>query len=304
VGTIFSQAESAAHAVDLAARRGPTSAFIAGGTDLVVLARKRRTVLPPVLIGIHRIAELRQVEERPGGGLRIGAAVSHAMLEDHPAVTGAFTALADGAALVGSPATRNTGTLGGNLANASPAADTVSPLLIFGATVELQSAGGPRELPLTEFLHGPGRTAARPGELLTAVSLPAPPQCGVGSAYLRLDYRLAMEIAVVGAAARVTLDGGRITDASLALTAVAPACVLAPAAAQRLRGREPTEDVLKEAAAAAAAAASPIDDIRGSAHYRQAMIPVIAYRALRAALARARGEHIPVPATLTLADRS
>jgi CO/xanthine dehydrogenase FAD-binding subunit len=301
VSTSYSEAENAAHAVDLATRHGPSAAFVAGGTDLVVLARKRREPLPPVLIGIHRIPELRRVGETPDGGLRIGAGVSHAVLETHPAVVARYPALADGAAIVGSPATRNAGTLGGNLANASPAADTASPLLAFGATVELLSAAGARELPLAGFLRGPGQTAAGPGELVTAVRLPAPPEGGAGSAYLRLDYRLAMEIAVVGAAARVTLAGGRITGAAVALTAVAPACVVARGAAERLRGREPTEETLQEAAAAAAAAASPIDDIRAEARYRQAMIPVIVYRALRAALARARGEHIPVPATLSLA---
>jgi CO/xanthine dehydrogenase FAD-binding subunit len=164
-----------------------------------------------------------------------------------------------------------------------------SPLLVYGATVEVAGPDGTRTLPVAELLVGPGQTALRPGELLTAVAVPEP-AAGSGSAYLRLEYRQAMEIAVVGAAALVTLERGRVADARIALTAVAPTCVRAQAAEDALRGREPTPEALAEAAAASAAAARPIDDVRASAEYRRAMVPVIARRALERAVERARDE--------------
>jgi CO/xanthine dehydrogenase FAD-binding subunit len=302
MGRTYAEPGSIADAVALAAQHGSSARFLAGGTDLVVLARKRRQPLPPALIAIHRLAELRGVEELADGSLQVGTAVTQAELETHPAVLHRFTALADGAALVGSPATRHVATLGGNLCNGSPAMDTGSPLLVFGASVTVRSKTGSRDIPLAAFFEGPGRTAASPGELVTSVRFPALPPGAVGSAYVRLDYRLAMEIAVVGAAALVVLaDDGRVAHAHLALTAVAPTCVSAPEVAVRLQGAVPDDEVLRRAAQAAANVARPIDDVRAPAGYRQAMVPIAVHRALTAAVRRARGEPVAVPATLTWA---
>ena len=163
--------------------------------------------------------------------------------------------------------------------------ETGSPLLVFDAAVELRSAAGSRTLPLAAFVAGPGRTALAPGELLVAVVVPAPPAGRVGSAYLRLEYRAAMEIAVVGAAALVALDGeGRCTEARIAITAVAPTVIRVDAAERiapraRAHGRDP-----RRGRPAAGEAARPIDDVRASAGYRGAMVPVIVRRALEAAL--------------------
>jgi CO/xanthine dehydrogenase FAD-binding subunit len=300
VDRTYSEPHSVADAVALAAQHGSSAQFLAGGTDLVVLARKRSQPLPPALIAIHRLAELQGVEERADGSLHVGAAVTHAELETNPAVLDRFTALADGAALVGSPATRNVATLGGNLCNGSPAMDTGSPLLVFGASVTVRFETGSRDIPLAAFVEGPGRTAASPGELVTSIRLAAPPPGAAGSAYVRLDYRLAMEIAVVGAAALVVLTGdGRVAHAHVALTAVAPTCVSAPEVAAQLQGAVPDDEVLRRAAQAAATAARPIDDVRAPAGYRQAMVPIAVHRALAAAVRRARGEPVAVPATLT-----
>jgi CO/xanthine dehydrogenase FAD-binding subunit len=273
----------------------------------VVLARKRRTPLGQVLVAIHRIDELRGIGAAPDGGdgravspggLRIGATTPHADIERHPDIVRSFTALADGSALVGSPATRHAGTLGGNLANASPANDTGSALLVFGATVELTSGSAVRTIGLADFFQGPGVTSLRPGELITAIDLPGPPSGIAGSAYVRLDYRLAMEIAVVGAAAMVKLDDeGRVADARLALTAVAPTCVEVEGVAESLRGGDPDDPATwAEAGRRASETAKPIDDVRAPARYRAAMVPVIARRAFAVALRRARGERVPVPA--------
>jgi CO/xanthine dehydrogenase FAD-binding subunit len=199
-----------------------------------------------------------------------------------------FTALADACAIVGSHATRAQGTIGGNLMNASPAMETGGPLLCFGATVTLQSGSEPREVGLDELWEGPGRTSAREDELLVAVHVPAPPS-GTGSAYLRLEYRRQMEIAVVGATAVVTLDGDVVTEARVAMTALSPTIRRVPEAEAALAGTDGGAAAVEAAGAAVAAAATPISDVRGSADYRRAMASVIARRAIEQALARARG---------------
>jgi CO/xanthine dehydrogenase FAD-binding subunit len=267
----------------------PEADLVAGGTDLVVGDRSGKRPLAADIVAIHRVSELRGIEGRPDGSLRLGALVSHAELEASPAVRERFSALSDASALVGSPATRHVGTLGGNLANASPAVETGSPLLVFDATVTLESASGTRSLPLAEFLRGPGKTVRTSGELLTEVDVPSPPAGRVGSAYLRLEYRRTMEIAVVGAAALLALDeSGRIVEGRLAITAVAPVCLRVPDAERALADSEPSADLFTAAAKHAAAAAKPIDDVRASADYRRAMVEVISRRALERALTRAR----------------
>jgi CO/xanthine dehydrogenase FAD-binding subunit len=171
-------------------------------------------------------------------------------------------------------------TVGGNLANASPAMELGSPLLVHEARVET-SAG--RTVPVVDFLRGPGETALQPGELITRVFVPNPG----ASAYVRLEYRRAMEIAVVGAAALVVLDAaGRIETARIALTAVAPTCVRAPSAEEALRGAMTEE--FRDAAELAVEAAAPISDVRAGERYRRAQIPVVVRRALERALERAR----------------
>ena len=284
----------------------PGARPVAGGTDLVVGSRQGRRPLPDSIVAIDRIPELAGQRVDPDGSLVLGALTSHAWLASEHAVLSSWTALADAAAIVGSPATRGTGTLGGNIMNASPAAETVGPLIVAGAVATLVSSTGKRQLAVAEVATGPGRTAATAGELLTEVRVPAPPE-GSGSAYVRLEYRAAMEIAVVGATAFVALDGSAggdgsaaratIREARIALTAVAPTIIRATAAEERLAGRSPDAAAFAAAGQAAAAAASPISDVRASAEYRRAMIEVVVARALSAAARRAAGEDVPVPAS-------
>jgi CO/xanthine dehydrogenase FAD-binding subunit len=274
---------------------------VAGGTDLVVAARQGRRPLPDSLLAIDRLPELGGQRLGDDGALVLGALTSHAWLASAEEVRRGWTALADAAAIVGSPATRGTATLGGNLMNASPAAETVGPLTVAGAIVTLDSQAGSREIAVANLATGPGRTAARTDELLTGVRIPALP-AGSGSAYVRLEYRGAMEIAVVAATAVVVLDGssagaGRISEARIALTAVAPTVIRAPAAEALLAGRLPDGAAFREAGEAAAQSASPISDVRASAGYRRAMVQVVVARALAAAARRAAGEPIPIPAS-------
>jgi CO/xanthine dehydrogenase FAD-binding subunit len=268
---------------------------VAGGSDLVVAARQGKSPLPENVVGIHGIGELASLSLE-GGALVLGALVNHAQIESNADVHAGWTGLADGSALVGSPATRYVGTIGGNVMNSSPAMDTGAALLVLGAEAELRSANGTRTIPLAELWTGPGRTSATDGELLVAIRVPALPARS-GSAYLRLEYRRAMEIAVVGAAAAVTLNGdGDVEACRIALTAVAPTIVRSPTAEAAIAGKAADEQSLAAVAAGASADAAPISDVRAGERYRRHAVGVMARRAVEAAVARARGEHVPVPA--------
>jgi CO/xanthine dehydrogenase FAD-binding subunit len=268
---------------------------VAGGTDLVVGARQGKAPLPESIVAIDRVADLGGIADGDGS-LRIGALVTHQALVESAVIRERITALADASAIVGSHATRANGTLGGNVMNASPAMDTGGPLLCAGATAVLRSSGGDREVPLDELWTGPGSTSARPDELLVALGIPAP-AAGTGSAYVRLEYRRQMEIAIVGVTASLTLDGGSVSDARIAITALAPTIRRVPDAEAALAGSNGGGDAIARAAAAVAAGSTPISDVRGSAEYRTAMAEVIAARAIAAALARARGDDVPIPAS-------
>jgi len=265
---------------------------VAGGSDLVVGARHGAATLPDQLVAIDRIADLAVIEDTPHG-LRIGAGVTHAVLMSHESIVERRSALADAAALVGSPATRNVGTIGGNVMNASPAMDTGAPLVVLDAQVELQSTQGTRTVPVADVWVGPGQTAAGANELCTALLLPPAVQ-RMGSAYVRLEYRRAMEIAIVGAGAKVVLDReDNIADLAVALSAVAPT-ILAVESIDVV-GRPINEETLDVVAKAASAQAEPISDLRASDDYRRHTIGVMAKRAVAAAARRASGERIAVP---------
>lgn len=264
---------------------------IAGGSDLVVGARQGTAALPEALVAIDRLDELKGVVTDESG-VRIGAGVTHAELMTDPVIVDGLTALADAAALVGSPSTRNVGTIGGNVMNASPAMDTGAPLVVLGATVELAATGGSRRVPVSELWDGPGTTTAGADELCVALHVPTSGDRS-GSAYVRLEYRRAMEIAVVGAAAAVTLDdSGALATARVALTAVAPTIV--EVTGLDLTGRS-AEDAVASVADAARAEASPISDLRASDGYRLHTVGVMASRAVDAAIRRAGGDSIAVP---------
>jgi CO/xanthine dehydrogenase FAD-binding subunit len=268
---------------------------VAGGTDLVVGARQGKAPLPGALVAIHRLAELRRLDETDSS-LRLGALVTHAEIAAHPVIRERFTALADAAAIVGSHATRAHGTIGGNVMNASPAMETGGPLVCFDARAALRSTSGTRAVAVEDLFSGPGTTIAGPDELLEAIEVPAPAPA-TGSAYVRLEYRRQMEIAVVGATAVIAVDGATVTAVRVAITALAPTIRRAPAAEQALVGTTAGETAVADAARAAAAAATPISDVRASEGYRRAMAEVIARRAIEAALTRARGGAVPVPAS-------
>jgi CO/xanthine dehydrogenase FAD-binding subunit len=271
---------------------------IAGGSDLVVGARQGKAPLPEAIVAIDRIAELGTLTESDHA-VRVGSTVNHARLMVDPIIVERYSALADAAALVGSPATRHVGTLGGNVMNGSPAMDTGAPLVVFGAMAELVSVRGARLVSMDALWTGPGRTSAESDELCVAIHLPARPALS-GSAYVRLEYRRAMEIAVVGAAAAITLaEDGSVEGLRVALTAVAPT-IVEVTGVDGLRGHPVDEGLLAAVASLAAAQASPISDVRASDAYRRHCIGVMAKRAVDAAARRARGEIIAVPVNRAL----
>jgi len=271
---------------------------VAGGTDLVVGARQGKAPLPESIVAIHGVDELNGIEAMDGA-IRFGALASHEDIAGHAAVRERLTALADASAIVGSHATRAQGTLGGNVMNASPAMETGGPLLCFDATVTLHGPSGVRWVSVADLFAGPGQTTAHPAELLTAVDVPLPP-AGTGSCYVRLEYRQQMEIAVVGATAVVGFDEGKVTDARIAITALAPTIRRVPAAEEALVGTDGSRDAAEAAAQAAAAGAEPISDVRASVDYRRAMAVVITRRAIEAAVRRAWGETVAIPASPAL----
>ncbi len=270
---------------------------LAGGTDLVVGHRQGKRPLPDALVNLDLVADLRGIAQVNGGSLLIGALTNHDAIVNDERVRSNYPALADASSIIGSAATRATGTIGGNVMNASPAADTIAPLLCHDAIAVLRSTAGERRVPFAEFFVGPGRTTAVAGELLVGIEL-SPSSPTTGGAYVRLEYRRQMEIAIVGAAAVVRLDaGGLVEHARVAMTALAPTIQRIPAAEQALLGTDAGDAAARAAGEAVAAAASPISDVRGSANYRRAMAAVIARRAVTAAASRARGGNVRIPAS-------
>ena len=281
--------ERLADAVALLAERPGTARALAGGTDLLVQMRAERFHLDRV-VDIKTVPELNELRFDPDHGLTLGAAVPCYRIYGDPAIVGAYPALAESVSIIGGTAIQGRATVGGNLCNASPSGDSIPSLIVYGATCQVSSGGGTRSLPVEGFCVAPGVTVLAPGELLVSVQLPLP-QPRSGAHYLRFIPRNEMDIAVAGAAAWVALDEhGVIRGARVALAAVAPVPLAAPAAGDAVIGTTGDETALEAAAAASRAAVSPITDMRGTAAQRRHLAGVLTKRALRGALQRARGE--------------
>lgn len=257
---------------------GPQARMLAGGTDLFV-AMREKGLRAKSLINIKGVAELSGIASLNGSGLSIGAATPLHEIEMNRLVRQVSPALSDAVATIGSLQVRNRGTIGGNLANASPAADSAPALLVLGARVELVSAAGSREVSLETFFTGPGRTVMEPGEILKRVIIPKP-EPGQFSVYLKFGPRRAMDIAVVGVAVSLILSGDAVCkEARVALGAVAPTPFRAPRTEAALAGKI-DEAAIAHAAAQATAEAKPISDVRASAEYRSHLVGVLVRRAL------------------------
>src|SRR5262245_6187032 len=273
-------------AVALLAAEPGDARVLAGGTDLLVQLRTD-LIEPALLVDIKRIPEARQITEE-GGGFRVGAAVTGAELNEHPKLKTAWPGVIEAANLIGSTQVQGRATLGGNLCNGSPAADSVPALIAAGAVASIVGPKGRRELPVEDVMLAPRKLALQKGELIASFVLPARPK-GSSDAYLRFIPRTEMDIAVVGAGVSLTIDGsGRVTAARVGLGAVAPRVLLVAAAAQAIVGSSLDQAAQERLEAAARAACQPIDDKRGTVEFRTQVAGVLTRRAALIALERAR----------------
>jgi CO/xanthine dehydrogenase FAD-binding subunit len=279
---------SLAHVLEVLGAQ-PDARVVAGATDVIPFVRAGRW-RPSLVVDISRLDELHDIR-LVGDGLEVGALVTHAQLMASPLVRQHAPLLAEAAGCVAGPQVRSRGTLGGNLCTASPAADTAPALLVLDAQVQLAGASGRRQLPLAQFLVGPGKTALRAGELLHSVVLPALP-AGAGAAFGKVGKRQALVISVVNGAALLTVlpQEGCVGEARIALGAVAPTVVRCAAAEAYLVGRRPAAGepaLFDEAAVRVLESIRPINDVRGSAAYRKAAAVGLARRILEQAWRRA-----------------
>ena len=273
-------------AVSLLAGGSGSVRVLAGGTDLLVQLRSG-FVDPALVVDIKNIRETREIGEE-NGGFRIGAAVSGAELGEHAALKASWPGVVEAAELIGSTQIQSRASMGGNLCNASPAADTVPALIAAAAVCRIAGPGGTREVPVEEICVGPGKTSLAKGEFLVSFFLPERPARS-GDAYLRFIPRTEMDIAVVGAGVSLTLDdAGLCTAARVALGAVAPTAILVAQAGAALVGTAVEKSDVEKMAAAASAACKPMNDKRGTIEYRVKVAGVLARRACNIALDRAR----------------
>lgn len=297
-------------ALALLGEYGERARPLAGGTDVVVnmkprsilqlvkgagtsgasfpsAARVRPIDTPEILISLRELNELREISIK-GDKVVVGPLATMTQIESTPGLPPAVECLKEAAAVMGTPLIRNLGTIGGNLVNARPAADTAIAVIALGAEIELSSGAGVRKVEASRFITAPGRTAKRPDELVTAIRISTAPH--QGSAYIRQGTRKQLEIALASAATWVELDprSGKVANARICLGAVGPTPLLAERAVKDLVGREPTAEVVASVAKAARNDAKPIDDFRGSAAYRLQIIEAFVGRTVAAAVTRAK----------------
>jgi carbon-monoxide dehydrogenase medium subunit len=270
-----------AEALALCAERGGAR-FIAGGTDLMIRIRGKE-VLPTALISLRNIEELVGVTA-DRGGLRIGAATTIADLASNAEIGARLPVLAQAARRVGGPAVRNAGTVGGNLCNASPCADTALPLLVLDARLAIASPRGAREIPLPDLFCGPRATCLAPDEIVTSVLVPAPSP-GARATFLKKG-RVMMDLSVASVAVLLELDGDTCSKARVAAGSVAPTPIRLPEVEALLAGRRLTDDVVAAASEAAMRGVSPITDVRSTAEYRRQIVGVYLKRAASGLLGR------------------
>jgi len=284
----YAAARSVEEAVSLLEQQGDQARVLSGGTDIIVQVREGRRKVA-LLVDVKGIPELNQLSYTPQQGLLLGAAVPCHKIYGDAAIAAAYPGLIDAVSLVGGTAIQGRATVGGNLCNASPAADTTPALIVLQTTCVIAGPRGRREVPVEDFCTGPGHTVLQHGEFLVSFRIPPPPPRS-GAFYLRFIPRNEMDIAVVGAGASVVLNADRtaFVSARVALAAVAPTPLLVNEAGAALAGKAISDEAIQAAAEAAQAAARPIDDMRGTVAFRRHLSGVLTRRALQGAIQRAK----------------
>ncbi len=276
---------SAEEAIGLLVQYGEKAKLMAGGTDLINYM-KDGILAPEVIIGLKEIKGMDQIVYDEEKGLTIGALTKLIDIERSDVVKENYPALAEAVHLIASTQIRNKGTLTGNVCNASPSADSVSALFVYGASLTVKGPEGERVIPIGDFYQGFKKLALKPGEMVISITLP-PVKENEKAAYLAHTVRKAMDLAIVGVAAKITLDeNGVCTDAKIALGAVAISCVRTPQAESVLIGRKITPEIAEIAGREAMKDCKPISDVRASAEYRHDMVRVFTRRAVLAAADR------------------
>ncbi len=278
---------SLGEALEILSEHKGNARLIAGGTDLINKLRSG-AIRTDHLVSLNRVRDLDGVRYGEEEGLSIGATARISGVGAHEAVKARYPALAHACSVMATTQVRNMGTVAGNLANASPCADTAGPLLVYDAVLLVSDRDGQRRVPLAEFFKGPGLVDLRPTEIVESIQAPSPG--GAGSAYQRISARSRVDMQAAGVAGLLALDStGRVSRARLALGSVGPTPMRCPEAEQVLAGRQPDSALLERAAAACASASMPIDDVRATAEWRRAVVGVLARRVLEQCLALAKG---------------
>ena len=287
-------------ALTLLAHYGDKAKLIAGGTDVIVMI-KQKAMAPDVLVSLQGIPGLDQITYN--GALNIGPMVTHRAIEKSEIIKKHFSALADAVDYLGSVQIRNVATLGGNICTAAPSADTATPLLVLGTQVKIKNLKEERTLPIEEFFKGPGESALKTGEMVKELLIPKPLP-NTGSAYYKLQRRLALDLPILGVSVLLSLDKNKVTcsdmlctaspistilhkmeedeiickDVRIALGVAAPTPMRALRAEALLRGKKLSDELLDEAANVASQEAQPRDSLRGEAWYRKDMVRVLVKR--------------------------
>ncbi len=295
-------------ALALLAQYGEKAKLIAGGTDVIVMI-KQKTMAPDILISLQGIPGLDQIKYN--GSLSIGPMVTHRAIEKSEVIKKNFSALADAVDDLGSVQIRNIATLGGNICTAAPSADTATPLLVLGTQIKIKSVREERTLPIEEFFKGPGETGLKMGEMVKELSIPKLLP-NTGSAYYKLQRRLALDLPILGVSVLLSLDKNKVTcsdmlcttspisailhkmeedeiickEAKIALGVAAPTPMRALKAEALLRGKKLSDELLEEAANTASQEAQPRDTLRGEAWYRRDMIRVLVKRMVMKSIER------------------
>jgi carbon-monoxide dehydrogenase medium subunit len=284
----YTAPDSLAAALAVLAKNGAQARLLAGGTDLIVAMRVGRRQ-PDMVVDAKRITELNELTINDAG-LIIGAAVPCRTLWENKQIRARYPAVVDSAELIGGVAIQGRATLGGNLCNAAPSADSIPTLIALGAVAHIASATGARQLPVEQICVAPGKTCLAADELLVKIHIPAPVK-HAGARFMRFIPRNEMDIAVVNVAAAVVLNGAgdKFVSARIALGSVAPTPLFVQAAGDALAGKPVTEESIAAAAQIAMEAARPIDDMRGTIRQRKHLTKVLTARAIRDAVQRAKG---------------